>query len=67
MTCFERRWNLNCLNLPDISLKVENIAVAVRQKYNGFFSENKLFLSYCLVVTILATLTPEVQGEIFLQ
>ena len=32
-----------------------------------FFSESKLFVSYCLVVTILATLIPEVRSEIFLQ
>ena len=32
-----------------------------------FFSESKLFVSYCLVVTILATLIPEVQSDIFLQ
>ena len=51
----------------NVYLKEEKLTLAVRLNYNGcFFSENMLSVFYCFVLTVLASLIPDVRGKILL-
>ena len=61
-------FNYSCLNLSDVPPhKVERGHFNCPLELYRAFSGNMLFVFYCFVLTVLASLIPEGEGQIFLQ